>query len=582
VINLTAFETRFEERRPFFVEGSSAFEFGSNIFGTPRMSAGSLLYTRRMGRAPQIEFDDEPAHVPSAATILGAAKLSAKSASGWSVGVLNALTGRETGRFIDATGVERPSVVEPRTSYLVARVNRELRQGRTAIGGMLTSVNRDLVSEAARSALHASAYTGGVDFVHEFADRTWMLTGFLAGSRVTGSANAIRSTQEASRRYFQRPDASHVVLDPARRSLGGLAGTLQLRKTAGLHWRSDTWVQMISPGFEINDIGFLQRADRRGFGQSVWYWERTPGRVLREWRLINSVAYARNFGGDVIDHQYRSQLQLTYLSYWELELTGQYEPRRVDDRFTRGGPLERRPAMWNYSVSLQSDPRKPVFGQAEADMTADRAGSYERSLGVTVNIRTSPRWNASFGPRLTRGFQDAQYVTAVEDATMTATGGTRYVFAPLRQTELSLVTRVNYTFTPDLSFELYLQPLVANGRYGAPKEFQRPSGYEFLEYGRDLGVAERLGAEYIVDPDGAGSAQPFLVPDATFTTRSLRGNAVLRWEYRPGSTLYVVWQQDRLNEDVMPNFGVGRALGSLFGTGANNTLVVKWTYWLNL
>jgi hypothetical protein len=177
--------------------------------------------------------------------------------------------------------------------------------------------------------------------------------------------------------------------------------------------------------------------------------------------------------------------------------------------------------------------------------------------------------------------QDAQYVKTVDDAAMAATGGRRFVFAPLRQTEFSLVTRVNYTFSPDVSLEVYLQPLVSDGRFGALKEFQRPSTYEFLEYGRDMGTIVRDGGNVVVDPDGLGPLKPFALGDPTFTTRSLRGNAVFRWEYRPGSTLYVVWQQDRLNEDVMTDFSVRRGLGSLFGSRSNNSIVVKLTYWLN-
>jgi hypothetical protein len=178
----------------------------------------------------------------------------------------------------------------------------------------------------------------------------------------------------------------------------------------------------------------------------------------------------------------------------------------------------------------------------------------------------------SVGPNLKKAFVDAQYVDDVADPAMTATYGRRYVFAPLRQTELSLVTRLNYTFSPDLSLEVYLQPLVADGRYGAPKEFQRPRGYEFLTYGREIGTVRRKEDGYLIDPDGDAQLAPFTVPDKTFTTRSLRGNAVLRWEYRPGSTLYVVWQQDRLNENLMEPFSVRRALGSLLNTRSNNTI----------
>jgi hypothetical protein len=213
----------------------------------------------------------------------------------------------------------------------------------------------------------------------------------------------------------------------------------------------------------------------------------------------------------------------------------------------------------------------------------DRAGSRNRLWDLSVTFRTSPRWNLSIGPRLQHVIQDAQYVTAVVDPTMTDTFGTRYVFAHLDQTEASLVTRLNYTFTPDLSFEMYAQPLVSNGEYGTPRQFQRPSAYEFKTYGEDIGTIARDGNRYLVDPDAGGPAASFSVPDRSFTTRSLRGNAVLRWEYRPGSTLYVVWQQDRLNDERMADFGTARAFGALFdGQGrTNNVFAIKFSYWIN-
>jgi hypothetical protein len=222
-----------------------------------------------------------------------------------------------------------------------------------------------------------------------------------------------------------------------------------------------------------------------------------------------------------------------------------------------------------------------VFGQVETRLTGDAAGSREHFYEAIVNLRTSPRWNLSVGPNVKTVRQHAQYVDDVDDSTMTATYGRRYVFAPLRQTEVSLVTRLNYSFSPDITVELYVQPLVADGRYGAPMEFQRPREYEFLTYGRDLGTLNAAGGSYLVDPDGTGPVSPFVVDDPSFTTRSLRGNAVFRWEYRPGSTLYVVWQQERLNDDPMRSFSAGRAFRSLLDTRSNNTFVVKWTYWLN-
>ena len=582
IINLTAFETRFDEKRPFFVEGASSFRFGGTV-GGPSAAAASLLYSRRLGRAPQLDIGADELEIPDTATILGAAKVTGKTASGWSLGVLNALTGAEHGRFLGPAGATGRALVEPQTNYFVSRVNRDFRRGQSTFGGMFTSANRDLASELAGSSLRANAYTGGVDFLHEWANRSWAVTGFLVGSHVDGSQAAIVSTQRSSTRYYQRPDARTIQLDPAATSMNGTAASVQLKKTAGLHWTTDSWVQMVSPGFEINDTGFLQRADRRAFGHGMTYSQRSPGTFWRDWRSTSYVNYAQNFDGDTIDHFYWTRLTLTHLSYWQVDVSAWYEPERTDDRFTRGGPLAIRPALWRYIGALRSDPRRPITGRAEYSLVADRAGSRTRTVDMAVDIRTSPRWQLSVGPRFIDVGQDAQYVSAVVDPAMTSTFGSRYIFAELNQTEVSLVTRLNYTFTPNLSFELYAQPLVSNGDYGTPREFQTPSAYHFLTYGEDVGTLTKNGARWTVDPDGDGSLPSFSVPDRSFTTRSLRGNAVVRWEYRPGSTLYFVWQQDRLNNERMDGFASGPAFGTLFDGSAkgSNMFAVKWSYWIN-
>jgi hypothetical protein len=582
VINLTAFETRFEERRPFFVEGASSFRFGGSV-GGPSAAAASVLYSRRLGRAPQLGVGTSQVDAPDTATILGAVKLAGKTAGGWSLGVLNALTGAEHARFIDTSGATARGLVEPRTNYFVGRVNRELRRGQSQIGGIFTSANRDLAGDGRAQTLRADAYSGGVDFIHEWANRGWTTTGFLVGSRVTGSAASILATQRSSTRYYQRPDAGHIGLDPAATSMSGIAGSIQLRKSAGLHWTTDSWIQFVSPGYEINDVGFLQRSDRRAFGHGMTYNQRTPGRIWRDWRSTSYVNYAQNFDGDTIDHFYWTRLVLTHLSYWQVDGSVWYEPTRTDDRFTRGGPLAERPSVARYIGIVRSDVRQPVTGSLEYNLVTDRAGSRNRAWDLSISLRTSPRWNLSIGPRIQHVIQDAQYVTAIADPAKTETFGTRYIFARLDQTEASLVTRLNYTFTPDLSFELYAQPLVSNGDYGTPRQFERPSAYEFKTYGEDIGTIAREGSRYVIDPDASGPAASFSVSDRSFTTRSLRGNAVLRWEYRPGSTLYVVWQQDRLNDDRMADFGTTRAFGSLFGGDGrtNNVFAVKFSYWIN-
>ncbi|MCC7009831.1 MAG: carbohydrate binding family 9 domain-containing protein [Acidobacteria bacterium] len=579
VINLSAFETRYQERRPFFVEGANAFKFGGAV-GGPSAEAAGVLYSRRLGRAPQLPLANA-ADVPDTATILGAVKLSGKTASGWNVGLLEAVTGSEFGEYRDGNGLSQRAMVEPRTNYFIGRTSRDLRRGQSNIGGIVTAANRDLAGDPRADGLRAEAYTAGLDFIHEWANRSWVVSGFLVGSHVGGSDAAIGATQRSSTRYLQRPDAKRLTYDATRTSLNGVAASVNMRKTAGLHWTTDSWLQTMSPGYEINDVGFQQRADRRAFGQGVTYSERRPGRIWRDWRSTTYVNRAKNFDGNVIDYFYWTSLTLTHLSYWQLTTSYWYEPKRTDDRLTRGGPLAMRPTTWRYNASLRSDPRKAITGTAAFALVADYAGSDNRTTSLSLDVRTSPRWNLSFGPELVQNRQHAQYVTAIRDPEMVSTFGTRYIFAPLDQRQFSIITRLNYTFTPNLTLEIYAQPLVSHGDYGLPKEFQSPSGYSFKTYGEDVGTIVRDGGRYVVDPDAGGPAAPFTVADRTFTTRSLRGNAVLRWEYRPGSTLYLVWQQDRLNEAAMSDFSVGRGFGSLFDGRANNVVVLKWSYWLN-
>jgi hypothetical protein len=580
VINLSAFEVRFEEKRPFFVEGAANFRFGGNING-PGGNAAALLYSRRIGRAPQLNLSSTYVDVPGVTRIIGAAKLTGKTASGWSLGALNAVTGDERGRFVDTTGATRRAVVEPRTNYFTGRLNREFRRGMTTFGGIVTSVNRETNEATAADVLRSAAYTGGLDVIHEWANRSWAVGAYMSGSRVEGSQAAMLLTQRSSSRYYQRPDSRVLSVDPTATSMGGYAGTVQIRKVSGEHWTGDGWIGAISPGYEINDQGFLQRGDRLATGGAIRYTERDPGRVLRTWSVNLVQNHTKNYDGDWIEKILRPSAQVTFLNYWNLSLGGNHDRDRMDDRFTRGGPLALKPASWTATAGVDSDPRKSFGVSLDYRTGGDRVGSSTREVVTTVEVRTSPRWNLSVGPSVMRIRQDAQYVSTVIDPLMTATYGARYIFAPLDQTEVSLVTRLNYTFTPDLTFEMYLQPLVSNGDYGTPKEFQAPSEYAFAVYGTDTGTIARTDNRYTIDPDGDGPAGTFTVPDRSFTTRSLRGNVVLRWEYRPGSTMYVVWQQQRLNPATMDSFGVGRAFGGLFEGDSENLFAVKWSYRFN-
>jgi hypothetical protein len=593
VVNLTAFEIRFDERRPFFVEGAEIMRFGTSVQGNPEGGPPQLLYSRRVGRAPQLAMPREAvyADVPEATTILGAAKLTGRTRNGWSVGVLQAVTQEETGRLVDANRVRGQSVVEPLANYVAGRLRRDLRGGRTTLGGMLTAVNRRLEAGAATDLLRSSAYSGGLDFRAETADRVWSLFGSFSPSLVRGSPAAIAATQRSSAHFFQRPDADHLDYDPTATSLFGYRAQIDAGKRAG-SWTWNTAVIATSPGYEINDLGFLLNADRILLDPNVTYEQNRPGRLFRRWSLRFGPDNDFNFGGDLIRSiamwTFQSQLQ----NFWTNSVRFNWIAPVMSDRLTRGGPLTRLPAGWLAGFDVGTDPRKRYTATGGVTYTRDRGGMAQTTATLQAAVRPASNWNVQVGPTLNRVYLPAQYVTTVVDSTAAATYGSRYVFAGLDQTTLGIDTRLNVTFTPALSLELYAQPFVAANDFGALKELRAPRTFDFSEYGKDVGTVTREpGARDLVDPDGPGPGRPFRVEDRDFNLNSLRGNAVLRWEWRPGSTMFLVWQQERAGRlgaldaeregREVGSFDVRTDVGDIFGVRPTNVLVFKVSYWLN-
>jgi hypothetical protein len=583
VVNLTAFETSFPERRPFFVEGADVFRFGSlvtnNSFSFPQ-----YFYSRRIGRQPQLRpggSDIAFVDVPDQSTILGAAKISGKTAGGWSVGFLDALTAREEARYRTVEGENGVLQVEPLTNYLVGRVRRDLNQGRTVVGGIVTATHRNMDS-IFDPLLRSSAYIAGLDGQHSWKGREWTLSGFVAGSRVQGSTSAISSTQLASARYFQRPDADYLDYDPTRTSLGGRIGGLSIHHTG--KWDGSLTYQEISPGFESNDLGFQSSSDRRDFSTYLGRRVNRVGKVFRSYTISAYSNQGWNFGGDPVYADFASTVSGTFKNFWTAALTVGGNPKFMTDRLTRGGPLASVPAGWRVVANAGSDRRKRFSGSTAFSYSRDTDGEFGSSISAALSLRPSTSLAVSLGPRLVKSRNTSQFVLSRTDSLATATFGRRYVFADVDQATFSLETRVNWTFTPNLSLEVYAQPFVSSGDFENYKEFLEPGGYRFGVYGRDLGTIAPATSGFTVDPDGAGPAAPFLVGNRSgardFTLRSLRGNAVLRWEYRPGSTLFFVWQQLRGSEYLRGDLQFGRDLSGVFREPAQNVFLIKATYWI--
>jgi hypothetical protein len=553
VVNLSDFETFYPERRPFFTEGLNVFRFGDtpapshfNFFNAP-----SLFYTRRIGRAPQrFPQDAEFAVAPADTTILGAAKITGSLPGGWSVGVLNALTATEHARVV-IDGERGRRQAEPMTNYFVTRATKQLGEA-SRVGAMFTSVTRDVPSELA--SLRDSALTAGVDAYTSFFDKSWVLEGSAVGSRVSGSSEAIRLTQESSSRYYDRPDAGHIELDPTRTSLSGWGGRAMISKATGI-WRPNVQVHAYSPGYETNDVGFMQRTDIISGHALMQYVNQNPSKRFREKEGWFGVWQNRNFDGDTIERGAFFDGNATFANYWGARASLFVSPGAFSDRLTRGGPVVRTPHSWSSDLSFNSDRRKNFSFEVYSHLEADAADYYVRTFGVALTARPSTSLTLSIEPSLSRSHDPTAYVDDFKDDAAVATYGRRYVFGELEQRSFELGTRVDWTLTPRLSFQLYLQPFLAAGDY---HDYRSLAAARTRDYERFSGNVD--------NPD--------------FNFRSVRGSAVVRWEFRPGSALYVVWNENRSDVVRVGDFRFNRDLRAISTAPSHDVLLVKLSYWL--
>ena len=580
VVNLSAFETFFPERRPFFVEGASIFSFGD--MRTNNSSNGyNFIYSRRIGREPTRFLDGEWVDAPRETTIDGAVKLTGRSKGGWSIGVLDAVTAREEGRFIDALGATQTATVEPRSNYFVGRVKRDMREGNTTLGVGLTAVNRDLSDHDLRPMFIGSAYAAGFDWQHAWGNRRWAFDGNVVLTRNIGSPEAIADLQLSPARYFQRPDLTAAHFDPDRTKLDGYVAEATFAKIAGKHWKGTLTYQDYSPGFDVNEAGFLGGTNMRGIAPLINYEENTPNKYVRNWAQYLFWNPVWNYDGDMTFTGVGAITVFETPNFWNYFFRLDWRPPVYDDVFTRGGPLARVVADRGFGLEINSDRRKRYTYGMFTQYFQNVKGGWRQQISPYITMRPTTALRVTFQPSYNRNHNLAQYVATRDDATAANTFGKRYVFATLEQRQVAMVTRVDWTFSPTLSLQLFAQPLIASGDYHDYKEFLYPRTYDFRTYDEANGQISRgSNGVYTVDPDLGGPAPSFTFNDRDFNRRSLRGNAVLRWEYRPGSALFLVWQQSRFQSNVTGDFDFGQNFGDLWAVQPENIFVLKATYWI--
>ena len=546
VLNLSAFEQFYAERRPFFLEGSGIFRYDIDCNDG---DCTGLFYSRRIGRSPQLGGRYGDAASPQQSTILGAAKVTGRLGNGLSIGLIDAVTNRVEG--------SEGRTIEPMTNYGVLRLQQDLRGGNSGVGVMLTNTARRLDSWTT-NVLRENAWTGGIDARHRFGGNKFQLSAQLAGSRVSGSAASIAATQRSNVHLYQRSDASHLTFDSSRTELSGMMAQISFDKQGGGITRFNTSAWYMTPGFEINDLGFRTRSDEGG--ASLWLALRPtkPFGIMRRGQINFNAHGAANTSGLVIANGANINANGQFQNFWNAHsgIGMNNVVAAYSDRDARGGPalfLPRRVQMW---AGTDGDSRKAftpslnVFGGRRLDGLGSNW-----NVGVGGNIRLGSQLNGSVRLGYGRTIDDQQWLGNFTDA-----GVTSYTFARLYQATGSVTMRVNYTITPRLSFESYLQPFVSTGAY---------TNWRAIADGRSSDVAARF--------------RPYTdrgAPDG-FRFGQLRTNNVVRWEYRPGSVLFFVWTQGRDTFTDDPGLGgVQPGFDALFTERPKNVFLVKASYWL--
>jgi hypothetical protein len=582
VINLSDVETYFQEKRPFFVEGSSIFNFGrggvTNYWSFNWWNP-TMFYSRRIGRAPQVsiptsDFVDEP----NGTHILGAAKIIGRMDGDWNIGAIQAVTKREYANY-QTDGQKYTIEAEPLSYYSIIRAQKEFNNGHQGLGIISTYTDRLIKDSTLKDELNGSALVTGLDgWSYLDTSGTWVMNGWFSSSYVKGTQADLLSLQTGSHHYFQRPDSKYVSVDSSATSLSGYGGRLVLSKQKG-NWGVNSAFGIMSPGFEINDLGFLPISDIINMHVASWYQWTTPNDFFRSAQLGGALFRTYDYEGDITWEGLFHNGYMQFLNFYSVNWDYAYNPQTVNIRATRGGPAMINLPGWQVDLNLSTDSQKNLIFSLGGGVYKT---SYANSSYIygEVDFNPSPNISFSIAPELDKNYDNAQWVNSYSDPYELATYGNRYVFATFHQTTLSAGIRLNWTFTPKLSLQLYMQPLISAGDYRNFKELAKPRTYSFNTYGQ--GGSTFNSDTYTVDPDGPGPAQPFTIDNPDFNFVSLRGNAVLRWEYLPGSVVYFVWTQTRSDQETIGAFQFNNSFNRMWTLNPDNTFIVKFTYWINM
>jgi len=569
-VNLTAFESYFDEQRPFFIEGRAIYEFPLEP-GDGDQSNNGLFYSRRIGRSPQYYPDHDYVRMPENTKILGAAKISGKTKKGLSIGIMESVTNAEKARVMNEGDSEEKIIVEPMTNFFVGRLEQEMNDGNTSVGAIFTSTNRIIKDDYLRE-LPTNAYSGGVNLDHSWNDRKYNLFFKLYGSRVEGDSSAMTNLQTSSRRYFQRPDSKTIRFDSSRTSMSGHGGFLSFGKFTSSGWNYMGWLSWLSPGLELNDIGYLRDTDR--IGQVLWlgYTSPQPKGILRSYNVNIAQWNAWNFDGIHIFWGFNGNTFMRFTNYWSFGLGSNFTGTTFSTSLLRGGPIFIVPYGVNYWTNIGTDNRKKLSFRASVSQFFGHGSHAKRSnFRLSVTYRPSDRLKLSLEPYLGFNNNKIQYLS-----TESFQAKDEYFLAEIEQQTFVMEFRVDYSFTPDLSLQFYGQPFVSSGKYSNYKQVVDSKADLFNDRFKTIYPDEDMG----VDLSGNGDAD-IILPSPDFKFVYFQSNMVLRWEYMPGSTVFLVWSQARDNSDFeieeLP-FNFSEDMDHMFRIFPHDVILLKLSY----
>ncbi|MCP4633907.1 MAG: carbohydrate binding family 9 domain-containing protein, partial [candidate division Zixibacteria bacterium] len=567
-VNLSAYETYFDERRPFFIEGSQLFK------------PSSFFYSRRIGAAPHSEPDGDYVDVPQSSSILGAAKVTGRLRSGLSLAALAAVTEREYAQSYDEqTGVQSKIEVEPATFYGVTKLKQEFGEERSTVGLMFTGVKRDISDTDGLSAvLRKQAFSGVADYDILLKDGEYNINGIVGMSFIQGSKESIANTQKASAHYFQRPDSDYLTYDSNRTSLTGYVATLSVERSTGRHWLWSVYESIESPKLDLNDAGTTSSANDIETYCTLNYRENLSGSFYYRYDIALKFDNGWNFDGDKQFTSLRLNPHIVWNNFWDTYFALNYNFRTQNDGKTRGGPSMGTPHGGWFAFGFNNSHSATTNYGIEYDNSWDELGSYGQEFDLEYSTRIGNHWQISINPAYYKGTTARQYVTTLDNGP-DVTFGKRYIFSWIERSEVSAEIRLNYFINPDLSIEVYAEPFASSGRYYDHGELNAPRSFELREYGSDgTSITRESDGSYTVTDDG----ETFTIPDRDYNYLSFRSNLVLKWEFTPGSTLYLIWQ---LNREEDTDSGKNVKLNSLFdstkATGSN-FIGMKVSYWLSI